>query len=59
MSIWLFQLFYFQIIFEGTRGTSYQGDIAIDDVSLKKGSCNGGGDVVTTVPPTQPPGEMH
>ncbi|XP_053919229.1 MAM domain-containing glycosylphosphatidylinositol anchor protein 1 isoform X4 [Cuculus canorus] len=29
----------FQIIFEGVRGTSYEGDIAIDDVTLKKGDC--------------------
>lgn len=28
-----------QIIFEGVRGTSYEGDIAIDDVTLKKGDC--------------------
>ncbi|XP_066467710.1 MAM domain-containing glycosylphosphatidylinositol anchor protein 1 [Tiliqua scincoides] len=29
----------FQIIFEGVRGTGSQGDIAIDDVTLKKGDC--------------------
>ncbi|XP_019382546.1 PREDICTED: MAM domain-containing glycosylphosphatidylinositol anchor protein 1 isoform X1 [Gavialis gangeticus] len=29
----------FQIIFEGVRGTNYEGDIAIDDVTLKKGDC--------------------
>ncbi|XP_065446615.1 MAM domain-containing glycosylphosphatidylinositol anchor protein 1 isoform X8 [Chrysemys picta bellii] len=29
----------FQIIFEGVRGTSYEGDIAIDDVTLKRGDC--------------------
>ncbi|XP_051852799.1 MAM domain-containing glycosylphosphatidylinositol anchor protein 1 isoform X3 [Antechinus flavipes] len=29
----------FQIIFEGVRGSGYLGDIAIDDVSLKKGEC--------------------
>ncbi|XP_074805204.1 MAM domain-containing glycosylphosphatidylinositol anchor protein 1 isoform X5 [Natator depressus] len=29
----------FQIIFEGVRGTSYEGDIAIDDVTLKTGDC--------------------
>lgn len=28
-----------QIIFEGVRGTGSQGDIAIDDVTLKKGDC--------------------
>ncbi|KAJ7385144.1 Meprin A subunit beta [Desmophyllum pertusum] len=40
------------IVFEGIRGNSYQGDIAIDDFSLKKGSCSGG---VATPTPTQPP----
>ncbi|XP_045428738.1 MAM domain-containing glycosylphosphatidylinositol anchor protein 1 isoform X3 [Pipistrellus kuhlii] len=29
----------FQIIFEGIRGSGYLGDIAIDDVTLKKGEC--------------------
>nr|XP_028703443.1 MAM domain-containing glycosylphosphatidylinositol anchor protein 1 isoform X3 [Macaca mulatta] len=29
----------FQIIFEGVRGSGYLGDIAIDDVTLKKGEC--------------------
>ncbi|XP_028902704.1 MAM domain-containing glycosylphosphatidylinositol anchor protein 1 isoform X1 [Ornithorhynchus anatinus] len=29
----------FQIIFEGVRGSGYLGDIAIDDVTLKKGDC--------------------
>ncbi|KAK9411904.1 MAM domain-containing glycosylphosphatidylinositol anchor protein 1-like [Crotalus adamanteus] len=29
----------FQIIFEGVRGTGSEGDIAIDDVTLKKGDC--------------------
>eukprot|EP00794_Sanderia_malayensis_P017044 gene17044-18759_t len=29
----------FQVAFEGTRGTSYQGDIAIDDISFKNGAC--------------------
>lgn len=28
-----------QIIFEGVRGSGYLGDIAIDDVTLKKGEC--------------------
>jgi len=27
-------------VFEGVRGTSYKGDIAVDDVSLTKGSCS-------------------
>ncbi|XP_029448766.1 MAM domain-containing glycosylphosphatidylinositol anchor protein 1 isoform X1 [Rhinatrema bivittatum] len=29
----------FQIIFEGVRGSGYEGDIAIDDVTVKKGDC--------------------
>uniref|UniRef100_A0A8C9KVD2 MAM domain containing glycosylphosphatidylinositol anchor 1 n=1 Tax=Phocoena sinus TaxID=42100 RepID=A0A8C9KVD2_PHOSS len=29
----------FQIIFEGVRGSGYLGDIAIDDITLKKGEC--------------------
>lgn len=30
----------FQLVFEGIRGNNYQGDIAIDDVSVKPGSCS-------------------
>ena len=30
-----------QITFEGIRGSSYTGDIAIDDVSLMEGICAG------------------
>lgn len=29
----------YQVIFEGVRGTSYRGDIAIDDVRLSLGPC--------------------
>ncbi|WAR02788.1 MLRP1-like protein, partial [Mya arenaria] len=29
------------VVFEGIRGTSYKGDIAIDDVTVKAGSCGG------------------
>lgn len=29
----------FQIVFEGIRGTGYQGDIAIDDVKFRTDSC--------------------
>ncbi|KAJ8340980.1 hypothetical protein SKAU_G00332710 [Synaphobranchus kaupii] len=29
----------FQVVFEGVRGTGYEGDIAIDDVSVTKGIC--------------------
>lgn len=43
-------------MFEGIRGQSYDADIAIDDFSLKKGSCKGDG-VATSAPPAQPPGE--
>ena len=32
------------ITFEGVRGNGYQGDIAIDDVSLEDGSCPNLGD---------------
>ena len=34
-------LFYFQLKFEGIRGSSYTGDAAIDNVVLK--DCGGGG----------------
>ena len=34
---------YFQIVFEGIRGKSYHGDIAIDDVSITNGACSGQG----------------
>lgn len=34
------------MIFEGVRGTSYLGDIAIDDVSLTAGSCSQGMNLV-------------
>lgn len=29
----------FQVVFEGVRGNSYLGDIAIDDVALQPGMC--------------------
>lgn len=28
------------VVFEGTRGTSFYGDIAIDDVTLENGNCS-------------------
>ena len=34
-------MLYFQLIFEGIRGSSYTGDAAIDNVVLKE--CGGGG----------------
>ena len=30
---------YFQLIFEGIRGKSYHGDIALDDISVKEKLC--------------------
>lgn len=39
-----------QVTFEGIAGSSYTGDIAIDDVSISSGSCIG-----QTAPPTLPP----
>ena len=29
----------FQVVFEGFRGTGYEGDVAIDDISIKEGIC--------------------
>ena len=31
----------YNIVFEGVRGTSYRGDIGLDDISLTDGSCSG------------------
>ena len=31
---------FLQVIFEGVRGTSYTGDIAIDDIKMFDGPCN-------------------
>lgn len=33
-------LFFLQVVFEGVRGTSYKGDIAIDDITAKAGLCS-------------------
>jgi hypothetical protein len=35
----------FQLRFEGVVGNDYLGDIAIDDVSVKAGTCNGQGEI--------------
>ena len=31
----------YKIVFEGVRGTSFRGDIAIDDITVRDGSCQG------------------
>lgn len=31
-----------QVILEGTRGTGYQGDIAVDDITIANGTCSQG-----------------
>lgn len=35
----LYDVFFFQIVFEGARGNSNAGDIALDDVSIIPGRC--------------------
>lgn len=50
----LTQVLLYQVVFEGIRGNSYQGDIAIDDITFTVGACvvlphN----AVPTLPPTQ------
>ncbi|KAG7251671.1 hypothetical protein CRUP_005594 [Coryphaenoides rupestris] len=37
-----------QIMFEGIRGPSFEGDIAIDDVSITKGKCKQDNSVAST-----------
>lgn len=31
----------YNVVFEGVRGISYRGDIALDDITVKDGSCQG------------------
>jgi len=38
VALWLF-FFSKQIVFEGIRGPNFEGDIAIDDVSITIGKC--------------------
>ncbi|KAI1895183.1 hypothetical protein AGOR_G00103670 [Albula goreensis] len=45
----------FQVVFEGVRGTGYEGDIAIDDVSVTKGKCKQENSLSTTVLSGGPP----
>ena len=41
--------------FEGIVGSSFTGDLAIDDVSIRSGSCHGH-TVLPSLPPTSSPG---
>lgn len=34
-----FYFYFSQVVFEGIRGDGFEGDIAIDDVSVTKGKC--------------------
>ena len=43
-----------QIVIEGVRGSSFNGDIAIDDFLLRKGSCSMVHNVSTTAASTSP-----
>ena len=42
----------YRILFEGVRGPSFSGDIALDDVSVTSGICGQPGVSTTTVAPT-------
>ncbi|XP_069034678.1 MAM domain-containing glycosylphosphatidylinositol anchor protein 1 isoform X2 [Lepisosteus oculatus] len=41
----------FQVVFEGVRGSGFEGDIAIDDVSVTKGRCKQDNPISNTVLP--------
>ena len=41
----------FRVLFEGVRGPSFNGDIAVDDISVSSGICSQQG-MSTTVAPT-------
>ena len=43
---WLFGTPFLQITFEGIRGSSYTGDIAIDQVLITEGNCPGNGVII-------------
>ncbi|KAK3752707.1 hypothetical protein QZH41_006612 [Actinostola sp. cb2023] len=45
----------YKISFEATRGSNYNGDIALDDIMFKDGACNTGPNPSTAVPTTARP----
>ncbi|XP_065152190.1 MAM domain-containing glycosylphosphatidylinositol anchor protein 1 isoform X1 [Paramisgurnus dabryanus] len=49
----------FQVVFEGIRGNGFEGDIAIDDVSVTKGKCKQQDNVDKTAVLTGADGSLH
>lgn len=37
------------MVLEGTRGASYLGDIAVDDISISNGTCSQGNNLINLV----------